>query len=115
MKIEKLANLPKEVQLYVMDTLKAYDEVTVSYENGKYQYGVCIKRNYAEDYKVLGTIYKSDIYTEEEQDINFMETFHDYPQGKKYIHDYSFIKKLDKIGWSAKVKIVNNKFELISD
>lgn len=120
--IEKLATLPQEVQSYVMSTLKAYPEVTVSYENGQYSYGVCLKKEYATDHEVLGTIYQSDIYNEVERMENYINTFCDYPIEYKGKRNYKMIKRMEESKTynedytectMLQCKLINGNFEII--
>lgn len=94
--------LPQEIQDQVKLTLRAYDEETVWFENGRYTYGVCIKSKYAADHKYIGTYYAKDIYTEEERILNYCEEFHSYPINYKGNRDYSIIKD-----YKAKYKMVD--------
>lgn len=94
--------LPQEIQDQVKLTLRAYDEETVWFENGRYTYGVCIKSKYAPDHKYIGTYYAKDIYTEEERILNYCEEFHSYPIQYKGHRDYDIIKD-----YKAKYKMVD--------
>ncbi len=90
--------LNEEVQIGVKNILKVYDKCTIVYEHGSYtvQTGSYLKNVYAPDFKVVGNIHKNDIYTEEEQIINYIEEFREYPPEYKYKRDYNIIKKLDE-------------------
>lgn len=94
--------LPQDVQDRVKRTLRAYDEETVWFENGRYTYGVYIQSKYAADHKYIGTYYAKDIYTEEERILNYCEEFHSYPINYKGNQDYSIIKD-----YKAKYKMVD--------
>lgn len=78
---EQLEALPKEVCEKAKDILKAYDEVSITYEHGQYKVSACIGicANYAPDHKFIGTAYAEDIYTEAERKENFKEEFGYYP------------------------------------
>lgn len=103
----RLEALPVEVQNKIKDTLKAYDSVFVSYENGEYHFGLYIKKTYAADHKVIGTFYAKDIYTEEERILNYVDTFHDYPTQYKGKKDYTILKN-----YEATYKMVNDNIEI---
>ena len=100
--MKKLNELPKEVQEQVKSTLRAYSEVTVCFENGKYTFGLSIKAKYAPDYEYIGTYYAKDVYTEEERIVNYCEEFHSYPYEYKGNRDYNLIKD-----YNAKYKMVD--------
>lgn len=72
---EELEKLPTEVVVLVKEHLKCFDQITITYENGKYDYGNCIKAHYAPDHKFIGTVYVEDIYSGEERNNNFKEAF----------------------------------------
>ncbi len=80
--------LPVEERARIRNTLKAYDEVVVFYENGKYVYGVCLKSHYAPDHEYIGTYRAEDIYTEDERIENYINEFHAYPPNYKGKRDY---------------------------
>lgn len=86
--------LPVEERARIRNTLKAYDEVVVFYENGKYVYGVCIKSEYAPDLKYIGTYRAEDIYTEDERIENYINEFNSYPPNYKGKRDYAVIHKM---------------------
>ena len=94
--------IPKEVQEEVKNTLRAYPEVTVFFENGRYTFGVSIKAKYASDHEYIGTYYARDIYTDAERIINYCEQFHSYPREYKGKRDYNLIKD-----YNAKYKMVD--------
>ena len=100
--MKKLNELPKEVQEDVKSTLRAYSEVTVCFENGKYTFDFSIKSKYAPDYEYIGTYYAKDVYTEAERIINYCEEFHSYPLEYKGKRDYNIIKD-----YNAEYKMVD--------
>lgn len=109
MKNEKLNTLPKEIQEKIKDILKAYDEVHVTYEEGDYHFGLYLKLYYSEDFKVIGTFYAKDIFTDEERIINYIEQFHSYPSEYKGKKDWNMIHKIEglrKNSQYAKIKLV---------
>lgn len=121
--IERMVTLPQETQERIKETLKAYDEIFVSYENGNYCFGTCIKKDYAQDHEVLGTIYASDIYNEVERMENYINTFCDYPIEYKEKRDYKMIKKMEAskkynedytVCTMLQCKLVNGKLEIVN-
>lgn len=89
MTIEQFKALPVEVQEKAKDRLTSYDSVTITFEHGQYRFGTLIKREYAADHKVIGTIESSDIFTADEMVLNYVNDFHDYPIGYEGNRDYS--------------------------
>ena len=73
----KFNELPVEVQDQVLQILKAYDEVDVIFEGGKYHFEVAsvLKMNYAPDFEYVGTYCAEDLYSPEQRDLNYIETF----------------------------------------
>ena len=73
----KFNELQEEVKKQVLKTLKAYDEVNVIFENSKYQLTVAsvLRMNYDADFQFVGTYYAEDLYTPEQRDLNYIETF----------------------------------------
>lgn len=94
MRKEDLAMFDAEIQKKILDVLKAYDKVTVSYEYGEYQVstGACVKARYGEDHEVFGTWYAEDVYTLEERTENYIEMFQDYPIWYKGVRDYAALR-----------------------
>lgn len=76
-KMTKFNELPEEVQNAVLKILKAYDEVDVIFENSNYQVKVAavLKMGYDSDFQYIGTYYAEDLYTPEQRDLNYIETF----------------------------------------
>ena len=76
--------LPEEIKEKALDILKAYDEVSVIFEYGKYNVttGCCIKSVYAPDHKVCGRYFAKDLYTKEQRYENYKESFGCYPRVK---------------------------------
>lgn len=95
----ELKYLPKAIQKQVKNTLRAYDDCSVVFENGRYSVGggVMIKAHYADDHEVIGNYRADEIYTETERIENYINQFHDYPTNYKGNRDYQFIKDLDLI------------------
>lgn len=107
--MKKFEQLPKEVQDEIKETLKAYDSVSVIFENGEYHVGMndCLKATYPEDYEVIGYYKADEIYTKEERIINYVESFHCYPASYKGHRDYVWIRSLG-YDWDIKVKFDEN-------
>jgi hypothetical protein len=103
---ETFKTLPQEVQNDCKATLKAFSEVHVVFENGKYDVSpnVSIKAQYAPDHKFIGTLLAEEIFTKEERMVNYIEEFHDYPAGYKGVRDYRMLKEI-KGDWSVKFKL----------
>lgn len=72
-----LEALPEETQAEVKDILKAYSEVTVTYERSQFTVSasVGIYSKYAYDHMVCGRYKQEEIYTKEERGRNFKEVF----------------------------------------
>ena len=102
----EIERLPKEVQEVVYKTLKSYDEVHIVYENGEYHVNtyVGLFASYSSDYKYIGDVRKDDVFTLEEQIINYMEAFHDYHPCYKGKKDYQMVNSLTG-QWNAKFKL----------
>lgn len=93
--------LPKEIQDKVKNTLKAYDEAHVTYENGAYKVsvGVALTATYAPDFKVIGTISANEIYTQDERIENYINVFQDYPIEYKGKRDYKTLNDGKRHTW----------------
>ena len=91
--MKEISTLPLQVRVHIMETLKAYDEVTVTYENGEYHYGLCIKSHYAPDHEFIGVYKANELYTLEQRTENYMQTFHDYPIWYKGKRDYKMLRE----------------------
>lgn len=96
--------LPQEVKERILRQLKAYDEVVVFYENGAYNFGVCLKAKYAPDHKYIGTYTAKEVYTLEERTINYIESFHEYPIWYKGKRDYKMLHEIEG-DWSVTFKL----------
>ena len=97
----EFAKLPIKVQEEVKRMLKVYDDTDIWYENGQYSYFNCIKAHYAPDHKYIGYVSKDDIYSEDEQIINYVEAFHAFPSNYKGQRDYAMINAA-KRDWKFK-------------
>ena len=100
--MRKFNELPMEIQEEIREKLRAYEDVTVWFENGRYNYGLLIKKEYAPDQEYIGRYYAKDVYTEEERILNYCEQFHAYPIEYKGKRDYELIKD-----WQANYKMLN--------
>lgn len=87
--------LPAELQERIKNYLRAYDECPVFYENGRYDFTICIKKEYAPDHEYIGTYKAKDIFTEEERIENYINEFVCYPINYKGKRDYDLLKKMD--------------------
>lgn len=69
--------LPEDVKAEALDILKAFDSVSVIYENFKFRVstGHCLRASYARDYFVCGEYKAADLYTKEQRRANFIESF----------------------------------------
>jgi hypothetical protein len=98
--------LPIEVQADIKSALRAYDSAYVIYENGKYNVSVAIglKAHYPADHKVIGEYKATEIFTEEERIVNYMESFHEYPRNYKGKRDYKMLHDIEG-NWDVKFKL----------
>lgn len=69
--------LPDDIKEECLDTLKAFDRVHVTYENGKFDIssGIGIYSHYPMDFFPCGTYCAKDLYTEEQRKANYIECF----------------------------------------
>lgn len=72
-----LESLPEEVQEKAKSILRAFDQVSVNYENGSFRVSasICLTATYARDHFVCGRYNQTDVYTKEERKQNFFEEF----------------------------------------
>lgn len=69
---EILNQLPSKLRQEVLNTLTAFDSVIIDYINGKYVIGsLSLRDKYPDDFRQVGVIKNSDVYTEEEMKINY--------------------------------------------
>jgi hypothetical protein len=69
---EILNQLPAELKQQVLDTLTAFDSVIIDFENGNYKMGsLSLRDKYPVDFRQVGIIKNSDVYTAEEMKINY--------------------------------------------
>lgn len=69
--------LPEEVQREAKETLKAFDEVSVVYENRRFHVTtvVCLCAHYAKDHFVCGRYFAREVFTTQERRLNSLEVF----------------------------------------
>ena len=93
--------LPSKVQEEVESTLKAYDSANVTFENGEYKVltGIMLKNQYATDFKVIGTVKKEVLFSQEEQDLNYINTFRSFPISYTGDKDWNMISKLNEYSY----------------
>lgn len=94
-RMRALNTLPIEEQTRIKGWLRAYDEVVVFFENGRYQYGVCLKNHYAPDHEYIGTYKADEVYSKDERIENYINEFHSYPPSYKGKRDYALMHKMD--------------------
>ncbi len=83
--------LPADTQKKIKDTLRAYDDVSVYFENGEYRFGTMLKESYAPDHRYVGTYYAKELFTEQERMLNYVNEFQCYPieyKGKRNYADF---------------------------
>lgn len=104
----KFEELPENVQREIKKCLHAFPECNVTFENGKFTVstGVSLKAQYAADHKFIGVFYVEDIFTEEEQIINYAEAFHAFSPLYKGKRDYTIWKQIG-YDWTVKFKLEN--------
>jgi len=93
--MRELNTLPIEEQESIKRTLRAYDEVVVFFENGKYTHGVCLKSSYAPDHEYVGTYRADEVYTEDERIENYINEFNCYPPNYKGKRDYQMMHRME--------------------
>jgi hypothetical protein len=73
----KLNELPENIQNEVMGILKVYNKVSVIFQNGEFhvRIGCCICAQYPKDHFVCGDYLATDVYSKEQQERNFIESF----------------------------------------
>lgn len=94
--------LPKETQDEIKKTLKAFPECSVWIEYGEHKVrtGSAVSKTYAPDLKYIGSFKDSDIFTESEMILNYVESFHEYPINYRGKRNYGM---LDSLTWDSKV------------
>ena len=87
--MKEFATLPIELQDRIKSYLRCFNDVNVTYENGEYSFGICLKKKYADDFEYIGTYKAADVYTEDERILNYVNEFQSYPIQYKGKRDYS--------------------------
>ena len=84
----KLEELPEATQKKVRDTLKAFDQVTVTYERAQFTVstGTFLSAHYPTDHFVCGTYHQKEVYTPDERKANFLEEFGYLPRIPNYFN-----------------------------
>ena len=59
--MEKFNSLPQDLQVEIKNILKAYNDVDVWYEYGRYTFGTAMKKTYAHDHRFIGKYRESDV------------------------------------------------------
>ena len=88
-------DLPEDIQSEIKEYLRAYDEVHVTYENGRYHFGMYLKKQYGADFEAIGTFKPKDIFTDEERIVNYVNCFRSYPIEYKGKRDYTILKNYE--------------------
>lgn len=69
---EILSKLTAELKQQVLDKLTVYDSAIIDFENGKYKIGsLSVRDKYPADFRHVGIIKNSDVYTKEEMIENY--------------------------------------------
>lgn len=94
--IKELNALPKDIVTEIKNTLRAYDRCTVKYMYGEYSVSTssCLLAEYPSDYKVVGDVFKEDIFTDKEKIENYINTFKSYPAEYEGDRDYKMLKEM---------------------
>lgn len=89
MKLEKL-NLPEEIKTEVLSTLMAYDTCYIYQDcvTLKYSVSTALTLTAHSNDVIVETIQVTDVYTKEERQLNYANTFFDYPMSYKGVRDY---------------------------
>ena len=98
-----LETYPKETQEAVKDMLGAYRKINVITSNGIHEVstGAGLTTSYSNDYKIE-TFDASEILTEKEIMIGYIESFHEYPKNYTGERNRNWLESLD---WETKLKI----------
>ena len=102
-------NLPENVRAEALSTLKAFSEVNIIFENGRYNVstGISIRKSYPADHNFIGIVYADDVFTDDEKILNYIESFHDYPPQYKGKRDYQMLHKI-AYDWNTKFEFDEN-------
>ena len=102
--------LPAKVQDDIKSALRAYDKAYVVYEYGEYHVsvGISLKAQYAPDHKFIGVFKATEIYSEDERMLNYIEEFHEYPHNYNGKRDYRMLHDIEG-KWDIKFKFDNER------
>lgn len=94
--IEELNKLPQEIITNVKNTLTAYNSCQVEFKNGKYDVivGSYLLEEYPNDFKVIGEVFKEDIFTNIELIENYINAFKSYPKDYKGKKDFKILNEM---------------------
>lgn len=113
-----MKNLPAETQTEIRKLLKITPKAYVWFENGKYhvEAGLRYRREergeFAKDYRYIWTFTPEDVFTLDEQTINYAETFHDFPVWYKGTRDYTMMYKAGN-NWNTRFTMVNGNLVIV--
>jgi hypothetical protein len=119
MKIQDFTALPPMVQEQAKDILRSFSEVHITLSDGRYHVstGIMLLGLYPDDFKVIGDVNKNDVYTPDEQIVNYIESFHDYPPQYKGSRDYSMLHYMKdrrcKDGVDERIRLVDGTAWLV--
>lgn len=90
--------LPKDVQEKIKNTLKCFRKAYVTYQYGDYSVGagIGVYARYAPDHKYIGTYTDTEIFTEKERILNYVNEFYSFPIQYKGERDYDLLRKAEK-------------------
>jgi len=98
-------SLPVSTQSEVKSILSAYNDCSIEKtKSGEYKVIICVAIHCGEYNEQLGSINKNDIFTADEQIINYVKSFRDYPIQYKGKKDYILLQG----DWTNAVMIDGN-------
>ena len=115
MNMSDFKSLPLSVREDVKNTLKAYNECNIRFYNDEYHVstGIMLCSKYPDDYRIIGDVHKDDIYTPDEQIVNYIETFYDYPREYKGKRDYDMLRYMATQSGKSRVRLVDGTAALV--
>ena len=104
--------LPVETQAKVKDVLCAYDTCTVEQNKNTKEYYVTTSTLLTNEYtrKFVMKVNKNDVFTKEEQIVNYVNEFKSYPLEYKGTRDYNKLQLLDN---NYKAILVNGNIDIV--
>lgn len=104
--MKNFIELPENVKSKVKETLRAYDEANVTFYDGEYHVSVAygLRSSYPSDFEVIGYYYASEVYSDDERILNYVNEFRSFPieyHGKRdysILRDYSATYTFDSFG-----------------